>query len=239
MRGEGKRRRRRDWIALSTDICRDPDVLALTIEQRWVWIALLAHAGRVGPEFEISASTARSLFALRPGWRAEIDLKALAQHGFIALELSVEPGFEPQKPAKPAKKPAKPKAKEPDPEYPKGLNVAAWKQYEQYRRDNNLRKYKPKYAKSAMNKWAKFPATVQQLAVNHTIESGWQGVFPEKFAKGHQVLTPEQEDARRRGEIASLARLMQIQQNPGESWDDFAARVLKANDRRIAAHNKR
>lgn len=232
MRGEGKRRRRRDWIALSTDLCRDPDVLALTIEQRWLWIALLAHAGRVGVEFELSASTARVLFSLRPGWKAAKDLERLQELGFIDLEVLVM-GEAPKPKPKPAPKP-KPETVP----YPDGLNIKAWEQYMQYRRDNNYRKYKPKYAKQTMRKWAQHSAEAQQKAVDATIENGWQGAFPERFSD-KQSLSPDQEDAKARADVTSLSRLMQINQNPGEPWEQFAARVMKANERRIAAQETR
>lgn len=197
MRGEGKRRRRRDWIALSTDISRDPDVLALTVGQRWLWVAMLAHAGRVGQEFEITAHSARLLFGLRPGWRAQVDLDALSQNGFIALEMSLEAGFEEQKPEKPAREPAKrtkkratssqPEAGEAIP-YPVGLNVEAWERYQKYRREARIRKYTPEGALKAMRHWAKYPSEVQAAAVEVTIEKNWHGCFPERFdekTKGH------------------------------------------------------
>ena len=90
MRGGGKRNRPRLWIALNTDICRDPEIIGLNMEQRWLWVALLTHAGRVGVEFEVSARTARVLFAMRPGWRAQKDLMRLQEHGFIELTVLTE-----------------------------------------------------------------------------------------------------------------------------------------------------
>lgn len=236
MRGEGKRRRGRDWIALSTDITRDPQVIALTCEQRWLWVAMLAHAGRVGPEFETSVATARVLFLLRPGWRAATDLGALAQHGFIELEMSGEPGFTAQKPTRTAKKRAK-KAP-PPPQYPEGLNVTAWKMFEQYRRDNRLRTYKPKYAKQAMNHWSRFSMEIQLAAVNQTIANNWQGVFPEKLVK-NQPDTDEQKADRNRADLADMARVLGINQRPDEDRAAFEARVVAANNKRIANLGKR
>jgi hypothetical protein len=73
----------RNWVAFATNMLHDPDVLELTIEQRWLWVAILLHTGRVGVGFKLSMSSARVLFGLRPGWRGVVDLDALKNQGFI------------------------------------------------------------------------------------------------------------------------------------------------------------
>lgn len=83
MKGGENRRRSRDWIALSTDLLHDPDFVELTVEQRWLWVAMLLHAGRVGPVYKLSISSARLLFKLRAGWRGVVDFEALKNQGFI------------------------------------------------------------------------------------------------------------------------------------------------------------
>lgn len=74
---------RRNWVAISTDLLHDPDIVNLTVEQRWLWVAMLLHAGRVGVEYELSISSARLLFKLRPGWRGVVDFEVLKNQGFI------------------------------------------------------------------------------------------------------------------------------------------------------------
>ena len=83
MKGGENRRRSRDWIALSTDLLHDPDLVELTVEQRWLWVAMLLHAGRVGPVYKLSISSARLLFKLRAGWRGVVDFEVLKNQGFI------------------------------------------------------------------------------------------------------------------------------------------------------------
>ena len=83
LKGMGDRRTRRHWIAISVHLSRDPDFLALTIEQRYTWLMLLCHAGAVGPEFELSPSDARLLFKLR----RSADFSVFENQGFIDLEI--------------------------------------------------------------------------------------------------------------------------------------------------------
>ena len=82
MRGGAKRRRRREWVALSVDLFSDPDFLALDQCHRIAWVGLLCHAGKVGPVFELCGSDARLLFRLR----TSPDFQVLADQGFIDLE---------------------------------------------------------------------------------------------------------------------------------------------------------
>lgn len=146
MKGTGKRRRRRDWVAISTNVYRDPDFFELTVEQRYLWLMLLLHAGCVGHVFELSTSSARVLFQLRPGWRGVVDFEALRNQGFIDLQnatgqdstgqyrqdISVP---EKPKPKKPKPKPEKPKPPDPTVErleelkaiYPKRSGSQPWK----------------------------------------------------------------------------------------------------------------
>ena len=81
MKGGEKRRRHREWVAISSRIYSDPDFLRLTIEQRYLWVMLVCYAGAVGPVFKLSPSDARVLFKLR---RSAVFLP-LKNHGFIRL----------------------------------------------------------------------------------------------------------------------------------------------------------
>jgi len=81
MKGGEKRRRHREWIALSTRIYSDPDFLRLTIEQRYCWVMLVCYAGAVGPVFKLSPSDARVLFKLR----RSADFQVYKNQGFIEL----------------------------------------------------------------------------------------------------------------------------------------------------------
>ena len=81
MKGGEKRRRRRDWVAISTGLLHDPDFFRLTIEQRYLWVMLLCYAGAVGPVFELCASDARVLFKLR----RNADFQPFADQGLIDL----------------------------------------------------------------------------------------------------------------------------------------------------------
>ena len=81
MKGGEKRRRHREWIAVSTRVYSDPDFLRLTIEQRYTWLMLVCYAGAVGPVFKLSASDARVLFKLR----RSADFQVFKNQGFIDL----------------------------------------------------------------------------------------------------------------------------------------------------------
>ncbi len=82
MRGGEKRRRRREWIAISVDLFSDPDFLELDHTHSRLWLGLLLHAGKVGPEFSLTPARAVSMFCLR----RPCDFSVLEKHGFIDLE---------------------------------------------------------------------------------------------------------------------------------------------------------
>ena len=82
MRGGEKRKRRREWIAISVDLFSDPDYLSLDATHSRLWLGLLLHSGKVGPVFKLSPSYARHLFDLR----RSCDFEVLKNHGFIELE---------------------------------------------------------------------------------------------------------------------------------------------------------
>lgn len=82
MRGGEKRRKRREWVAISVDLFSDPDWLSLDATHSRLWLGLLLHAGKVGPSFEMSPTFARRLFDLR----RSCDFQVLADQGFIDLE---------------------------------------------------------------------------------------------------------------------------------------------------------
>lgn len=81
MKGGENRRRRREWVAMSTGLLHDPEFFRLTVEQRYLWVMLVCYAGCVGPVFELSPSDARVLFKLR---RSAV-FQPLMDQGFIDL----------------------------------------------------------------------------------------------------------------------------------------------------------
>jgi len=85
-------RKQRDWVAVSTRLVHDPDFFNLTIEQRYLWMMLICHAGAVGPVFELSPHDARVLFKLRKN----PDFAILKEKGFVALGDQPEPVVEPE-----------------------------------------------------------------------------------------------------------------------------------------------
>ena len=109
----------------------------------------------------------------------------------------------------------------------------------QHRKESGYRRYSEVGRKRAISKWSKYPHAVQQLAVDATLENGWQGVFPEKFSDTGPALNSEQAEAKHRKDVRSLGKIMQIEEKPGEEWSAYEARVTKSNERRIAAASKR
>ena len=181
MRGGEKRRRRRDWIALSTGLLHAPDFFRLTIEQRYLWVMLLCYAGAVGPVFELSASDARVLFKLR---RSAV-FQPLADQGLIDLQAATGQDRTGQDktvdkpPKKPKKKPPKKKkTTTPSPSAVEGLNLDAWGKWLQYRTATN----KPKYTTNGgAIKLAKLPYDAQMECVDSSIDQAYVGLFPDKF----------------------------------------------------------
>lgn len=86
MRGGEKRRRRRDWVAISTDLFSDPSFFEMDQCHRTAWIGLLCHAGKVGPVFELCPSAARLLFRLR----RSPDFEVFRNQGFIDLKAATD-----------------------------------------------------------------------------------------------------------------------------------------------------
>ena len=82
MKGDGSRRRRRSFIAISVDLFSDPDFLAMDQMHRTAWVAMLCHAGKVGPRYELCPSDARLLFRLR----RSPDFEVFRNQGFIDLQ---------------------------------------------------------------------------------------------------------------------------------------------------------
>ena len=86
MRGGEKRRRRRDWVAISTDLFSDPSFFEMDHCHRIAWVGLLCHAGKVGPVFELCPSNARVMFQLR---RCP-DFEVFKNQGFIDLKAATD-----------------------------------------------------------------------------------------------------------------------------------------------------
>jgi len=185
MRGGEKRRRRRDWVALSTGLLHDPDFFRLTIEQRYLWVMLLCYAGAVGPVFELSASDARVLFKLRRSADFQpfvdqglIDLQAATGQDRTGQDKTVE-----KPPKKPKKKPPKKKAPEKKPASEiDGLNLDAWGKWLQYRTATNKSVYT---TNGIATKLAKIPYDAQMECVTASIDQGYTGLFPARYGEKH------------------------------------------------------
>jgi hypothetical protein len=178
MRGGEKRKRRREWVAISVDLFSDPDYLALDATHSRLWLGLLLHSGKVGPSFVLSPSYARHLFDLR----RSCDFEVLKNHGFIDLEAATARAYKTNKTGqdktgkKVATLPKKPLVEEVE-----GLNIEAWNEWVAHRRATKKPAYKT-------NMKAIELATLtheQQLAcVRHSISNEYVGLFPENFRGG-------------------------------------------------------
>ena len=228
LKGTGERRRRRNWIAVSVDLFSDPDFLELSHTSARLWLGLLLHAGKVGPEFSMTPARAVSMFCLR----RPCDFSILEKQGFIDLQKPTNKQNKHNKHTKLA-------SAKPPPDYPDGLNIKAWESYEKHRREMHYKKLSERGARSRMKKMAGYPLEVQNAAVQASIDNGWQGLFLDKAeanAKGNSKgLSPEEKEKQHTEEVNILAELMGIEGKQGESADDFEARVMKANERRVAA----
>ncbi len=93
LKGKGERRTRRHWVAVSVHLFSDPDWLALDSTHSRLWLGLLLHAGKVGPTFNMSPTSARHLFDLR----RTCDFSVLENQGFIDLEICNKQGIQGRK----------------------------------------------------------------------------------------------------------------------------------------------
>ncbi len=178
-----KKRNDREWIKLQTNIIHDPDFFELSITDRYTWIGLLLHAGRVGPEFKLSLSQTRVLLKLNrnPSFQCLID------QGFI----EVLPREEKRKKRK--KRVPAPKTPAPSIEaimYPEGLNREAWEKYVAHRKDINKKKLTTKGAWQAMKTWSMSSPEAQMRAVEDSIANGYTGCWPKNFMPGRGKETP-------------------------------------------------
>ncbi len=64
---------------------------------------------------------------------------------------------------------------------PSELNFQAWIRYHEHRRDIKAKPLTEKGAQAAMKKWCQHSHAAQAAAVEHSIEQGYQGCFPEKY----------------------------------------------------------
>jgi Helix-turn-helix domain len=78
---------------------------------------------------------------------------------------------------------------EPKEEYLENLNVESWQEYISYREEMKFPKLKAVSEKKQKRRLARFPKEVQAEAVDKTIASGWQGLFPEKIKQASKKLT--------------------------------------------------
>jgi len=85
------------WVKLKTRMLHNPGIFELTVEQRWLFIALLLHAGRVGAAFTLTPSWCRIAFGLRRGWRPIADFEALENQGLVSVDWHIEERREEEK----------------------------------------------------------------------------------------------------------------------------------------------
>lgn len=193
------------FIALKVKMLHDPSIFNLTIGQRWLWVALLLHAGSFGPEYTLSASYMRVAFGLRAGWKHLADMEALKNNNLIKFSCSIDKEIKKEKREAPSVKPSA--LQEPPPKktaarsaeelfYPDGLNPKAWARYVEHRRDIKAKKLTDTGAAQAMKKWAESPPQAQMLAVEDSIANGYTGCWPSKFAPGRGKETPLQKLSR-------------------------------------------
>jgi len=195
MRGTGKRKRMRNWVAVSTDLFRDPDFLELSHTNARLWLGLLCHSGRVGPEFSMTPSRAVSMFALR----RPCDFEVLKNHGFIELErvtgqdstktetadkTNTQLVSQAAKP-KPEKKAAKKKSAAPKkqvvvPDYGDLINEESWAEFVQHRREIK-KPITPMSEKKQKNMLKRFTHADQKEMIDLSIANGWRGLFPDKI----------------------------------------------------------
>ncbi len=187
MRGGEKRRRRREWIAISVDLFSDPDFLELDHVHARLWLGLLLHAGKVGPEFSMTPARAVSMFCLR----RPCDFMILKNQGFINLQADTNKTDRTNKTVQNSKPPKEVAARPIQATlYPEGLNNEAWEQYVAHRRDIKAKKLTDKGAYQAMKKWSICSLEAQLRAVESSIANGWTGCFPEKEMPGRGKETP-------------------------------------------------
>jgi len=180
MRGGEKRKRRREWVAMSTGLLHDPQFFRLTIEQRYLWVMLVCYAGAVGPAFELRASDARVLFKLR----SNADFQPLMDQGFIDLKAATNKTYKTNKTGHTQpKKRAAPAAKKKQEliVYPEGLNTEAWDGYVKNRRELKCKPLTPTGEQKQMKYLAGYAPEIQLAAAAESIRNGWQGIFPEKL----------------------------------------------------------
>jgi len=69
--------------------------------------------------------------------------------------------------------------------YPKELNISAWNEYIEYRKESKIRKLTVKGEEKQIEKIIGFgDYEIQQQCINETIANGWQGIFPPKGNSG-------------------------------------------------------
>lgn len=63
------------------------------------------------------------------------------------------------------------------------LNESAWAEWLEWRQKEKKIKVGPIAAKKQTQKLCRYPPNIQQMAVDHSIENSYQGLFPEKFVR--------------------------------------------------------
>lgn len=72
------------------------------------------------------------------------------------------------------------------------LNIDAWQEYMNHRKDMKLRKLTPRSEEKAKQELCLYTKAEQAHAIDKTIANGWQGVFPEKARQ--QSMRPDGSD---------------------------------------------
>ncbi len=178
----GIKGKRRFWIAISVDLFSDPDYLAMTSLYRNLWLALLLHAGKVGPVFELSPSYARVMFKLA----RSCDFRVLRNQGFIEL----------QNPTKQTKQNKTEQRKKPPQNLPAvsevvGLNLDAWDAWITYRCKTKKKAYTTNMKATEL---ARLPHDDQLKCVEYSIGNEYAGLFPDRVHDETRKRTNEFED---------------------------------------------
>jgi DNA-binding MarR family transcriptional regulator len=72
------------------------------------------------------------------------------------------------------------------------LNIEAWQEYMNHRKDMKLRKLTPRSEEKAKQELCLYTKVEQAHAIDKTIANGWQGIFPEKAKQ--QSVRPDGSD---------------------------------------------
>lgn len=212
MKGGEKRRRHREWVAISSRIYSDPDFLRLTMESRYLWLMLVCYAGAVGPVFKLCPSDARVLFKLR----RNAVFQPLIDQGFIDLHTATNKTVQDMTNTIAQKKNATPKNQ------PETRFEDFWKLYP-----------KKKDKKKARAVWErdKLDRFADEILANLSARTDWNDPkfipHPTTYLNGERW-TDEVDSEGLQMTTADYAAKLELTQRPDESDERFAKRVQDA-----------